>query len=178
MITQKQKKRNEALRVLGAVMIGCLIVLTLVNLWVYLMYNGQAINRKNFSNWTAKKLCWYIESNAEILGMPEKGEAFLSGGADRYANFAAAAYLSDEKTVYLYGNETTGLTAYWTARIQDGKPQEIWYSMHRLTADELRPYTDREQLDSMHFVIFPLPHSWIDDTKLVGYWMRRDTDET
>ena len=178
MMADEQKKKNGLLKNTLIVAAALTVPLTGVNIFAYLAYDGQSINRKNFSNWSARKIGSVIETDAELLGLPEQGEVFISGRCDRYANFAAAAYTDEGKTTYLYGDETTPLTAYWTVRIQDGKAQEMWYSNHQLTEDELHPYTHEMQRDSMRFVPLPLPHSWIDDRALVGYWVRSETDNT
>lgn len=171
-------KKQSILKNAIIILALCMIPLVCVNGFAFLAYNGQALNRKNFSNWTALHLGEYINTNAELLGIPEQGETFVSGRSDRYANFAVTAFTSDGRTEYLLGNETIRLTAWWTARVQDGTAQEIWYSHHELSADELHPYSNEMQKKSMHFVLFPLPHSWIDDRALVGYWKYNEPDKT
>ena len=178
MKTNNQMKKNSLFKSICIVAAALTVPLTAMNLLAYLAYDGQAINRINFSNWTARDFAVYIDAEAEQLGIPAQGEAFISGRSDEYGNRTVTAAAADGRTVYLLGSEAGQLTAFWTARMQDGRAQEVWYSKHALTADELHPYSHEAQKNSMHFVLFPLPHSWIDDRALVGYWEYREPAET
>ena len=165
-----KEKKIELLKVLAVFALCALIALALVNVWAWLMFGGQAINRINFINWAARDIGDTVEYNAELLELPKKGEMQLSGGADRYGNFTIAAYPESGGCVYLLHHGEHEITQYWTAQIKDGKVQEIWLAYHPLTEAEMHPYDYEMQRAVIRFVILPLPHSWVDDRELIGYW--------
>ena len=170
-MTKEQREKYLPFIVIGVFM---LLFFTAANIVAWLAFNGQAINRVNFSNWAARDLHYDVESNAEALSIPEKGEKWVSGRADAYANFVLTAYTDSGEEIDFYRTGDEKLCSYWTARVVDGAVQESWLAKHPLEESELHPYTYQMQRDTVRYVPFPLPHWFYDDRMTVGYWQKPD----
>ena len=179
MMKPRTKKNNQIRNICIAIAIA-FVLLVPPNLFGYLAYNGQAINRRNFIQWAARDIVYDIESNAELLELPKHGEIQVSGRADLYGNHSVTAYTASGDEVYLRQtpDNNSELTMHWIANIKDGKAQEVWLSKHMLSPEELHPYTPQMQFDVMHFEPFPLPMKFVNDLALVGYWEITDTEKT
>lgn len=165
----KLHKIRKAALILTIVILSILVI---VNLFAYLMFDGQAVNRVHLANHAARDVFGDLESAAEQLDLPEQGTAFLSGRcADRHSIAWLCTDTESGEQILLNGSKAGKETDYWTAEIKDGKIQQVWYAYHPLTESELHSYTWEMQRESVRFGIFPLHirDAWVNDRDLIGY---------
>ncbi len=172
----KLYKIRKTAVILAAVVLSSLVI---ANLFAYLLFDGQAVNRVHLASHAARDVFGNLESAAEQFDLPEHGTVFISGRcADRHAIAWLCADTESGEQILLDGSRAGAETDYWTAEIKDGKIQQVWYAYHPLTESDLHPYTWEMQRASVRFEIFPLHirDAWVNDRGLIGYWAKGEAN--
>ena len=174
----KRHKIKKTAMILAIVIVSDLVI---VNLFAYLMFDGQAVNRVHLANYAAREIRKDLESSAEQLDLPEQGTAVISGRcADRHSVAWLCADTESGEQILLNNSKAGKETDYWTAEISNGTVQQVWLAGRPLTVSELHQYTWDMQRESVRFEIFPLHirDAWVNDRDLIGYWTKGEANGT